>query len=249
MSDDNDEFFIGWQGEAPEKTGNYLRILAMAALAVTIGFAIAIPALQQTVDKDAVWESELKEFTGVLVKEPAPILVGDEGAVWFLVNPFKFGFEKEIAEKLHLKRVALKGTLITNDGQVMIEVVPDSVEERGEPAATGNPLGPGTDLGEVALRGEIVDSKCYLGVMNPGNLKPHRACAINCISGGIPPVLLVRDEVGNASYFLLVDTDGEAVNERVLHLVAEPVEVTGRLKQAGSLNVLYADPEKITVLD
>ena len=28
---------------------------------------------------------------------------------------------------------------------------------------------------------------CFLGVMKPGRSKPHRACAVRCISGGIPP--------------------------------------------------------------
>jgi hypothetical protein len=54
-------------------------------------------------------------------------------------------------------------------------------------------------LGTQTLIGEIVDSKCYLGVMNPGALIPHRACAIRCISGGIPPVLLVRQSDRSAA--------------------------------------------------
>jgi hypothetical protein len=29
----------------------------------------------------------------------------------------------------------------------------------------------------MTLTGEIVDSKCYLGVMNPGQGKVHRDCA------------------------------------------------------------------------
>ena len=44
----------------------------------------------------------------------------------------------------------------------------------------------------VMLRGEIVDSKCYLGVMNPGEGTVHRDCAARCLSGGLPPMLVVR---------------------------------------------------------
>jgi len=40
--------------------------------------------------------------------------------------------------------------------------------------------------GEFDLVGEIVDSKCYFGNMNPGNGKVHRDCAVRCMSGGIP---------------------------------------------------------------
>jgi len=97
-------------------------------------------------------------------------------------------------------------------------------------------------LGKQTLVGEIVDSKCFLGVMNPGQLTPHRACAIRCISGGVPPVLLVRQKDGPAAYLLLVSTDGKPVNKAVLNLVAEPVEITGEVQRQGELLILRADP-------
>ncbi len=129
----------------------------------------------------------------------------------------------------------------------MIEVVPGSVSVFRE-GASGQGL-PVTSLGRRTLRGEIVDSKCYLGVMNPGFGKTHRACAIRCISGGIPPVLLVRSEkTGRATYYLLVGEDGEAVNEEVLELVALPVEIAGNVEKAGSRLVLKASPESYRLL-
>jgi len=97
-------------------------------------------------------------------------------------------------------------------------------------------------LGQQTLIGEIVDSKCYFGVMNPGQLATHRACAIRCISGGIPPVLLVRRSNGAAFYFLLVSRDGKPVNKAVLDLVAESVEITGEVERQGELLVLRANP-------
>src|SRR4030095_6015081 len=106
------------------------------------------------------------------------------------------------------------------------------------PSATGSPV----SLGKQTFVGEIVDSKCYLGVMNPGALTPHRACAIRCISGGIPPVLLVRQEDGSATYLLLVSADGKPVNQHVLDIIAEPVEITGEVERQGDLLILRADP-------
>ncbi len=97
-------------------------------------------------------------------------------------------------------------------------------------------------LGKQTLVGEIVDSKCFLGVMNPGQLTPHRACAIRCISGGVPPVLLVRQQDGPAIYLLLVSVEGKPVNKQVLDLVAEPVEITGDVERQGELLILRADP-------
>ena len=87
-----------------------------------------------------------------------------------------------------------------------------------------------------------MDSKCFLGVMNPGQLTPHRACAIRCISGGVPPVLLVRQKDGPAIYLLLVSSDGKPVNKQVLDLVAEPLEITGEVERQGELLILRTDP-------
>jgi hypothetical protein len=97
-------------------------------------------------------------------------------------------------------------------------------------------------LGEQTFVGEIVDSKCFLGVMNPGQLKPHRACAVRCISGGVPPVLLLRQADGSARYLLLMSREGRPVNQDVLDLVAEPVRVTGELVRDGELLTLRSDP-------
>ena len=94
-----------------------------------------------------------------------------------------------------------------------------------------------------------MDSKCFLGVMNPGQLAPHRACAIRCISGGIPPVLLVRQQDGAALYLLLVSAAGQPVNQQVLDLVAEPVQITGEVERQGDLLILRADPSTYRRLD
>jgi len=126
----------------------------------------------------------------------------------------------------------------------MIEVVAESIKQadgRERIPSTTQSVSP-VSLGEQTLTGEIVDSKCYLGVMNPGALTPHRACAIRCISGGIPPVLLVRQTNGPALHLLLVSRDGKPVNKQVLNLVAEPVSITGEVERQGELLILRADP-------
>lgn len=98
-------------------------------------------------------------------------------------------------------------------------------------------------LGRHRFIGEIVDSKCYLGVMNPGATKTHKSCAIRCVSGGIPPVLMVRDEHGRASYLMLVNEQGKSVNEQVLGMIAEPVLIEGEVEKLGDTLILKANPE------
>lgn len=137
------------------------------------------------------------------------------------------------------KSVRLRGSLIYRDDKTMLEIEDGSLEILDEASVV---LVPETYIGRRTLIGEIVDSKCFLGVMKPGNLKPHRACAARCISGGVPPVLLVRDQEGMATYYLLVSEDDEPVNEQVIHLIAEPVEITGSVSLRGGLLTLRADP-------
>lgn len=112
----------------------------------------------------------------------------------------------------------------------MLEVVADSLQAVNEGANIALPT---QDLGTFTLVGEIVDSKCYLGVMNPGETKVHRECAVRCISGGIPPMLVARDVAGNKVALQLVSSSGAPVNQDVLELVAEPVEITGQVWRAG----------------
>jgi hypothetical protein len=97
----------------------------------------------------------------------------------------------------------------------------------------------------VELRGEIVDSKCYLGVMNPGDGKVHRDCAARCISGGIPPALVARDRDGRVRLVPITGPGGVSINARVLPYVAEPVFVRGSLFRLGHQLRIEAAPENI----
>ena len=139
------------------------------------------------------------------------------------------------------QRVQLEGTLIYRDDQTMIEVVAGSVQTLGadriDPAASNAPT-----VGRFTLTGEIIDSKCYLGVMKPGNLKPHRSCAIRCISGGIPPIFVARDESGAALHLLMIGGDGRTLNKEVLDFVADPIELDGEIVRDGGLLVLRTEP-------
>jgi hypothetical protein len=124
----------------------------------------------------------------------------------------------------------------------MIELVEGSIHPlEGEAPSVPDPVGK-IDLGVRTLRGEIVDSKCYLGVMKPGREKPHRACAALCIRGGIPPILLVESVGGERAFFFLTDEQGAPVNTRILDLVAEPIEITGRILKQGDILTMVADP-------
>jgi hypothetical protein len=240
-----DEFYVGYLPQAPAGLASWVRLRVVLLLALVAAVALVLVLSQRPFAVASFEFGTTRSFEGVLQEHPYPTLLVERpggGTSSFLLVAFgKRGAAESIAgiREQDGRRVRVDGTLVYRDDQTMIEVTTLLVLP---PDAEMIPFVPLEDLGVHTFAGEIVDSKCFLGVMKPGNLKPHRACATRCISGGIPPVLLVRDGEGTASYLLLTDGDGFPVNDRVLHLVAEPIEVTGRLVRRGDQLVLQADP-------
>jgi hypothetical protein len=245
-----DEFYIGWQSKAAPGIGKTVRKAVIVLISVAL-LGSAVLAVSQRMIGASVFEwGTQKNFSGILQIEPYPhLLVPRPGKVegspqfstYYLVAPWKFGLDRDAIASFAGKTVTLKGTLIYRGSQTMIETRPEWIQAANKASAASAP--PHTvALGKLTLVGEIVDSKCFLGVMNPGQLAPHRACAIRCISGGCPPVLLVRQKDGPPLYLLLVSVDGKPVNKQVLDVVAEPLEITGEVERAGELLILRADP-------
>ncbi|HXI69877.1 MAG TPA: hypothetical protein VNN22_05905 [Verrucomicrobiae bacterium] len=246
----SDEFYIGWEAKAAPGISKAVRRIVTGLLMLAL-FIPAVLAISQRGIGVSVFEwGRIKRFSGVLKLQPYPhLLVPRPGntdgqpafSTYYLVAPFKHGLNGGKLSTLDGKNVSLQGTLIYRGNQTMVEALPDSIKAAGNQSS----LLPGTEtiaLGRQTLTGEIVDSKCFLGVMNPGQLIPHRACAIRCISGGVPPVLLVRPKHGPVIYLLLVSADGKPVNQQVLDMVAEPLQITGEVEREGELLILRADP-------
>jgi hypothetical protein len=232
-----DEFYVGYLPRAPKGIASRVRMTVIGLFVVALVAGLLLVHAQRSFPPSVFEYGVLREFTGIIVERPYPMLLverpGAPGAEssfsrYFLTVFGKHGAGAKIAG-LDGRTVRFEGFLIYRHGQT-------------DAAAPTIPGDREIDLGEMTLTGEIVDSKCFLGVMKPGRLKPHRSCAVRCISGGIPPVLLVRDAQGNAGYFLLVSSTGEAVNQDVLDRVAEPVEITGRVVRLGEMLLLKADP-------
>jgi len=246
----SDEFYIGWEAKAARGIGRGARRIALVLFLLAL-IAPVVLAISQHLIGSSVFEwGTHKTLTGILKTVPYPHLLvprpGQTGSgmrfsSYYLVAPWKFGLDNQALARFDGKSVALKGTLIYRGNQTMVETRPDWIQEK--PAAVNTDSLPQVvSLGKQTLVGEIVDSKCFLGVMNPGQLTPHRGCAVRCISGGVPPVLLVRHKDGPVSYLLLVSDNGKPVNKQVLDLVAEPVEITGEVERQGELLILRADP-------
>jgi hypothetical protein len=244
---DVDEFYIGWQTKAPPGIGARVRKAVVSLAFVAVAAAVVLAAAQRTIGVAVFEWGTLKTFKGILKSDPYPHLLvqrpgrGGGQSAYYLVAPFKFGLKSDAIAGLDGQAVTLTGTLLYRGNETMIEARPESIKPASATAPPNAQPGP-VDLGRQTLVGEIVDSKCYLGVMNPGRLTPHRACAVRCISGGIPPILLVRQKEAKPLYFLLVSSDGRPVNKQVLDMVAEPIEITGEVIRQGELSILRADP-------
>jgi hypothetical protein len=195
---------------------------------------VSLTALQRVYGPGLFEYGIVRSFSGRIEAEPQPMLVvpragaaGGEPAPasrYLLAAPGKSGAAPLVRE-WDGRDVTPKGSVVCREGRTLVEVVPGSIE----PSLTRIALAADEPipLGSVMLAGGIVDSKCWLGVMNPGSAKPHRACAVRCLSGGIVQMLLVAE-------------NGGPLNAEVLDLVAEPVEIRGNAERRGDLLVLRA---------
>ena len=226
-----------------------IKIFVILAFVFGAGLVVALWLGQKTFPKSVFEFGTIKEFEGTIQAQPIPFLLietaeKNNGLPLFervpLVAEGKHEFD---AKSLDGHRVKLKGTLIYRDDLRMIELVGNSVETS---SANANPIiEKAESLGKFTLKGEIVDSKCYLGVMNPGQSKPHRDCAVACLRGGIPPLFVVKDSAGNLSELWLLSEKNEPVNKEILDYVAEPIEVSGEVSRIDNQLFFKINPAQI----
>lgn len=212
------DFYVGYAARVPERLRRSLYAVVAALVCITSGVALLLVFNQQPFADSRFEYQQNRDYTGWIELAPYPTLVANQ-IRYLLVAPGKHG-ARDLLSDLDLRAVQLSGSLIQRGDYRMLEVVPGSIHTvNGAVHATTL-----QSLGDATFDGEIVDSKCYLGVMNPGNGKVHRDCAVRCISGGIPPALIVKGQT-----ILL-----HGLGNEVLTMVAQPVRVNGRLFRHGS---------------
>ncbi len=240
MPEPRDDFYIGYQSQASPTVGRWVRRVVVGLL----GLAIVVPAVLASLQgrfSDAHFEfGTVRTFEGRLTVTPYPVLHvdGDNGSEPHLLVEFgKWGARPEL-EAFDGQRLAVDGQLIYRGDRKMIELTGEAPQEsRGE---TTRVEGERT-LGHHQLVGEILDSKCYLGVMKPGRGKTHQDCATRCISGGVPPLFVTSDPDGAQLLLLITGTSGEPIGRELLDRIAEPVSVEGELVERDGLSYLRAN--------
>ncbi len=231
------DFYVGYLSPAPPPIARFLRSRVLLLVALVLGAGGVMAALQGRFDP-GFWDfGNEQRFEGVLQLEPAPRLV-QAGGSHLLVGLGKHGPPLEGLSSGD--SVSLLATRIEAPTGQMLEVV----EATGSSPAARSGAAPRPAGEPVQLVGEIVDSKCFLGVMKPGRGKTHRACASLCIRGGIPAGLFVAGDTPRL-YVLVRAAGGEEIGPELLDVVGEQVTISGRAYQADGQWYLATEVDQV----
>lgn len=254
---EKEEFFVLYiEGSLGKRTQKTIKRFALVAILVIVVGAVLFSITQKPF-KDSTFElTTVTKIEGVYHENPYPMLRVDD-AVKGAKNIVLLGFGKSSAnpflEKirqevpyLHGRKLSIEGNLIYYNGKTLIQITDDEKVSLVDVPNTFLPGG--KELSTMTLQGEIVDPKCYFGVMKPGKGKIHRSCAVRCIAGGIPPVFATTDGNDVARYFLLTDLEGNPINDQILSHVGKPADITGMVEKMDDWYLLKIDPKNIQEL-
>ena len=231
-------FYIGYYPKMDRSNARWIALSAGILLLAFLGAAwMWLPIMQDAGDGQYDY-GEVRSWSGLVLNDAYPILsVLDEDnnpREVLLVVPFKKGADEFVSGRQG-QMIEVIGTRIERGGIMMIELDGSPVHQH---ASESVPEASRTIDGvAVTASGEIVDSKCWLGVMNPGEGSVHRACANLCIRGGIPPAFRYREADGTQQTALLYGPNGEHASSALHDLAGRLISLSGTYtrSQSGSL--------------
>lgn len=251
------EFFLGY-GEVAAIDRRFMLGAGLALLAAGGASAIALSRAQADTQGGHWAMGDVRTYDGLLITQPYPILViksaAGEYQTALLVCQTKCGVEARLNNLQKAAMVRIRGSLIENGENRLIAVTdsPDWIEalaadllSPSEIAAMRSFATNRQSIGDVSLKGEILDSKCWGGAMKPGYGKVHKSCAALCLRMGIPPAFLVRQQGAPAMAPLLIGPEFQALRESLLDFAGDPVRITGQLLIYRGLVSLSIDPDHI----
>jgi len=107
----------------------------------------------------------------------------------------------------------------------------------------------GSYLGKWRLQGEICDGKRIAGAMQPGRGLAHKACAILCLFGDIPPVFVSTQPIEGSEFLLVGAADGEPLPESTYDLIGQFVEVEANIERRGDMLVMLVDIQSMKLVE
>ena len=249
-----DAFYVGYL-PLPATLRRLVFVGVPLLLIAGIGLAVVMTT-QQNNPGDGTWDvSDKTVIHGVLKLEPYPLVESPSGEWTLLVGMAKTSVA-DVPGALVAKPVEVEGYPIGRERTVLLTIEsPDDIRSYDLESLDHAPeeaLSVAT-----ALRGVIIDPKCYFGAMKPGEGKVHKACATLCIAGGIPPMFMTEDDSGQRSYYLLASAvegqRGQGIRgddlDALLPYVADPIQIKGEVVRMGTPQVLLIDPRDIRRVD
>ncbi len=255
---EKDEFYIGWQDEAPAG----FRKIGISFFIVTLVFGIAFALFFVRAEKgfvDSYFDyGHLIEVKGQLVTKPVPALLtveNGERKTIPLVGFGKFGagsvlegFRSRLKEGLSDYEVTIRGTYFEYQDKRWMELT-EGAESLVNFVSATQPDRKITKQGGITLSGEIIDPKCFFGVMNPATKAVHRSCARRCISGGIVPVLAIREKGQFVDYYFLEEAESRDIFKDILPYVGLPITITGEVTRYDDWKVLSISRKSLAAAD
>ncbi len=237
-------FFVGYL-DMPSQLKKFYWPLGMVMMLISLFMGYTLASAQKS-SATASWDtSQTETIQGLIQVAPYPVLHTvdpqnpEETQSILLVQQGKYSADAA-ALPFHNQFVTVKGFPIRHGGWTMLEITGESdiqlmTESDASNLATFSEEVKPTSLGSVSLSGEIIDSKCYLGVMKPGEGPVHRACAEVCLLGGMPPMLVVRGHDNLRYGYILANADGSSVSTDLADSAGHLRQVKGELIRMGDL--------------
>lgn len=221
------DLYVGYR-PLPAQVRRSLLVLVPGVLMTLTILAVGIAAAQRSPGTGA-WNQSTTTLSGIAIAQPVPALLHMNAAgqprLTLLAEEGKHGAQARLAP-LHGSSITLTGTTLSRGETTMLEIASASRAEGINTADIPTPL---WQAAPQTLTGEIVDAKCYLGAMKPGDGKAHKACATLCVTNGIPPMLVTADN----AYLI-----ASGWQPQHAAFIAEPVEVSATVGEWGTLPVI-----------
>lgn len=253
----DEEFYISYiEGSLGNQTKKVLKKFVLLAILVLVVGAFIFSFSQKPFNNSTFELVTATKVIGIFHENPYPMLrvqVAEKSFKNILLlgfgkqnaNPFLEKIREE-TPNLNGKKVSIEGNLIYYNGKTLLQITDEEKVVLIDDSQTILPLK--EVISSMTFQGEIIDPKCYFGVMKPGEGKIHRSCAVRCISGGIPPVFATTDGNNVARYFLLTDLEGNPINNQVLSHIGKPSDITGIVEKMEDWYVLKINPKNIKEL-
>lgn len=239
MSKEKD-FFVGYL-KLPKRHIKFLKIFLPILFLAIILLSFVLVNYQVRPNKSKGWDPTGKTAINIkarlLTKPYALARFKYKSKIYtaILTSMTKSGVTKRL-KGLHNKWVNLKGVMTRYNGRFVFSILDSKnaiyvLKSKADIAKIFFKK----NWGFTELKGEIIDPKCYVSAMKPGEGKTHKACATLCIKGGIPPVLLVKNFLFAERFYLLLDSNGNAVLDSIIKFVGDQVTAKGSVEQWGDL--------------